>query len=184
MIINYTDIAAESESVTVSLEGLDAGTSAFMTWFKEQASIQTTLSDDYGWCGITTTPTEKDYSEFDFSSAEIVNPWESFNDIGNSLFISVNKNLHSLIGMYPHEVTSSFASSMQKSDKITPSIFLFHNLPYKDIKSNHLEKYNVIKDTLGSDKFNDPAYGISLIRIAKLNIDPGNAIENVESISF
>ena len=182
MIINYTDIAAESESVTVSLEGLDAGTSAFMAWFKEQASIQTTLYDDYGWCGITTTFTEKDYSEFDFSSAEIINPWESFNDIKDSLCISLNKNLYSLIGM--SEVTSSYASSMQKSDKITPSIFLFYNLPYKDVKSNHLEKYNVIKDTLGSDKLNDPTYGISLIRIAKLNIDPANAIETVESISF
>ncbi len=184
MIINYTDIAAESESVTVSLEKLDTGTSAFMTWFKEQASIQTTMSNDYGWCGITTTPTEKDYSEFDFSSAEIVNPWEMFNDIENSLFISLNKNLHSLLAMDASNVTSSLVSSMQKSDKITPSIFLFCSLPYKDVKSNHLEKYNVVKDTLGSDKFNDPTYGISLIRIAKLDIAPSNAVENVESISL
>ena len=83
MIINYTDIAAESESITVSLEGLDAGTSAFMTWFEEQAAIETSFNNfndktKIQFSFIKTTDAEKEYSEFDFSSADIIDPYEQY----------------------------------------------------------------------------------------------------------
>lgn len=192
MQIHYKDIAAESETVNVPLDGLDVGTSAFMNWFKEQAAIKTTIinwNEDYKFSQIMGGPlsenwptVDKNYSEFDFSSAEVINPYDKFNDLSNSLFIHLSDNTDEIFKN--SNVNTSFASSLQKIDKVQPCLSLFHSFVRRLTKDYFTDRYNLIKDTLGSDKINDPAYGISLIRIAKLDIDPANAIETIESISF
>jgi len=193
MQIHYKDIAAESETVNVPLDGLDVGTSAFMNWFKEQAAIKTTIINWNGGYKVSSImggplsenwPTaDKNYSEFDFSSAEVINPYDEFNNMTNILFINLSDNTDEIFKN--SNVNTSFASSLQKIDKVQPCLSLFHSFATGiDAKSDYADRYNLIKDTLGSDKINDPAYGISLIRIAKLDIDPSNAIDTIESISF
>jgi len=194
MIINYTDIAAESESVTVSLEGLDAGTSAFMTWFEEQAAIETSFNDfndktKIQFSFIKTTDAEKEYSEFDFSSADIINPYEQYEELLDSLVIfpSYNKAPHTLVNlanMNDSEVTSTYVSSLEPHSKIYPNLCIIRSLPKGEGKGAYTNRYNMYKNTLGAEKLNDPRYGVSLIRIAKLNIDPANAIDELNNISF
>jgi len=188
MIITYTDIANETETLEVPLDNLDVGTLKFMEWFQEQSQSNITFNNLAGWNFIKTTDTTKDISEFDFSNADIINPYEEYSEIENSIIIvspykkESKTHMHNYMMMDDNSFTSEYVKTLEPITKLYPSIMIFKSL--YEPKSSYEQKYNTFKNTLGVDKLNDIRYGYSLVRIAKLNIEPHNAIESLQNISF
>ena len=188
MLITYTDIAEETQTVEVPLDNLDAGTAKFMEWFEQQSQTNISFSDNQQTNVITTTEASKDFSEFDFSNADVVDPYVNFNDMKNSLIIvpswsaESTAHLYNYLQMSDDEFTADYINSIQPSTKIYPTLALFKSL--YDLKSTYEAKYNLAKATLGVDNFNDVRYNILVVRVAKLDIPDNVAVETIQSVTF
>lgn len=188
MLITYTDISAETRTVDLSLSDLDTGTAQFMEWFKQQSQTEMTYVDTIGSHFIRTTSATKNFSEFDFSGADILDPYGDYAELQNSVVIfppfenESQHHINNYINMNDDDFTTNFVSNIKPATTIHPSLLIFKTL-YED-KTNYLQKYNLLKETLGVDKFNDPRYNISVVRIGRLDIPAGQAIESIQSITF
>lgn len=208
MIINYTDIANESESITFDTSGLDAGTAAFMTWFQECAEANgITIRETIYAHMLCANGSPRDYGDFDFSASPTFNLNDKALELENNMCIRahytdrhskydaesahyVHKGIETEDCMFFVGLTDSDAAELHvemstEDNLIYPEIYIHKPYPAStEWRQLGHRRYEAYKTLIGNPIETDPRYGVNLIHLTKLNITANNKIETVNSVTF
>lgn len=214
MNIHYTDIAAESETATLDTSNFaDVGRVSFMRWFRDCAENGLTV-DETPYAHVLKAHGDPiDFNNFNFSESPKLCFPEKVRDLKNRVAIrtfytdrvsiynpdsasytykgQTTGDCISAIGFDDELAAELHVRNVQEDNLIYPEIYVLKHLQFgvKPESTNKFirhwqARYEAYKTLIGDEIIHDPRYGANVVYLGRLDIDPSNDIEVVNSISF
>lgn len=181
MIINYTDIADEQESVSVSLTGLPTGVQSYVDWIQEETVTNPfTYYNENSVCSAVAGTNSRPLSDFDFSSAEMINLYD-YARTGTQFELILSLDTHFEPG--PAAYSTFQVQDIEPITAVRPGFTILcpkiTNQYARDILA---ARYMHFIETVPPEHRGSPAYRLHAIKVATLDISPANAMERLDNI--